>query len=1545
MQKITRNTFEKGLNTDTDPSKLDPQSYVDAQNVELIADGDFFALKNIKGLTYVSDIISNTGYDNYVLASFSNKYKKGTVENVEGITIFTLFRLSYFYYFRIYAYLEGYGLFLMYQSTEALSYLTADRQIDAKAFAENGIDVLYFTDNFYELRKLRCEIPAAVSAGNTTPVYTTIDISLQRNGANGTITLNSISTGGSLLSGTYQFAYRMLDPSTNVYTKWSTLTNPFHVYNQDPTTGFYTSGYGVFTDRSINLTISPSPNEAQFGYFQLAVIENIYPDGNASALNASLLAIETITPGSTASYTYKSNDKINTIPIEDIVVDYSAIDKAKTLTTSRNRLFIGNIQYKDLSITTPPQVTSGSILKDTTLSTTAISLDTAASTKKGYFRDEVYRFGIVYFDKYGNKSAPYTLDMSAVSGNAISGSTDMKFPKRSSPGYSILDNSDKPQSLGLSLTVQTHPYWAVGFEIVRQKRIKRVLFQSPVIAMMSVKGVGAFENYPSTAVIKTGTTVGTQSYPSAQPQTSDEVLVPKNLYYPELRDISKNTTNSGTSGSSRQLGESYFTRRDNYSTVMLFPQENVYENKDYSFLGCEQLDIVDFVAAKANLVNYDAAITAYGDDADTNIAANFYTIEDSFYYCDSGSAGLHTITENYSIADTLYVDNYSSGDSFGGAKLLSHSDLQTDGISLGYKPNAQRGLICKLSSSIPDECSVQRIFAGGTFRAFPNAGSYIFGSSGAVYINSTGYKNDYIVSQGGFSSTVPVQQFRIANVINPNIGDTRYGDKDSQNEFISTGAKYTFTSGQLTTVAAGSPTPITLSVWGGDCFVTSHVFKVADSAYSVVNETKHTSIGAIAESTLVDRWSSIFRITGNSSGTATLTMPVAVKGAAQYVQMFLESEYNGQAMEQDLLVSASSVSGLNAANRGTAATGTSGSTWSFQPSSNLTTGALAIIAIAYDPGGGAGSDVGITSIYDSHGNPYTLVLSTTSGLGSGAGNGICYRIYRTYQPNGRLLTSSTIYVTFGGTISEKTATITEFYSSGGNYVSIYSPTSSTFGSPGTSPSITSGTILANQAIFGATAAENAITADSDTSLGTWSSAQSATMGNSGSIRLSSQYKIVNTDGTQTYNPTVSPSANYAIGYLYIRETPTASFLLSPPSAANGGSIAVKSCLTYNINKNTIKNNDEKVYFARPDYTNINYKFNSRIHYSDIKIYNSDVQGFDIFRVSNFFDMEESGGPLTKLAVSADNMYGIQERRISYLPASDKLLETADAGVIAVGTSDVLSIARIIDPFRGSQHLRSVIESGDGIFIADVPNKSIYYLRGQQLDIISDKRVATLFRSLFQTVGTSFAERELSGFYDPIKKEYWIVASQPGNSDNFCYVYNVALETWVSKYKFNNSTYYIPLSFAKTKTNIYLISGEKPGIGVNGRVRLYTAYTNSAGWLINVENVAPYVNFYVNPDQSFSKTFDDIMIDSESVLNSLVVDVDHQTYPATCYVLNEPRIEGNYRFKIPRNPDGNGRHRGLRMNVTALWVANNSGTVGNKLAAIFTKYRLSARRPF
>lgn len=89
------------------------------------------------------------------------------------------------------------------------------------------------------------------------------------------------------------------------------------------------------------------------------------------------------------------------------------------------------------------------------------------------------------------------------------------------------------------------------------------------------------------------------------------------------------------------------------------------------------------------------------------------------------------------------------------------------------------------------------------------------------------------------------------------------------------------------------------------------------------------------------------------------------------------------------------------------------------------------------------------------------------------------------------------------------------------------------------PTITTTTLPSGAVVFGQGAAESnaTFTGDADTTYGSWSSAQNQTA-NTGtlltSMTLTSQYKIVNASGTQTYNPTRT-SADCILNWLYMYE--------------------------------------------------------------------------------------------------------------------------------------------------------------------------------------------------------------------------------------------------------------------------------------------------------------------------------------------------------------------------------------------------------------------------
>lgn len=1305
--RVTRNNFTRGQNTDVDKTLLDPVYFTEAHNVELVGDGNFTALKNIKGTVNVQDIIGLSGTE--VLGVFETKYTIGDTSDVKCLTIIVAtegLALNIFCYDT-----ENDDLYQLYNENIPVDYFADDRVVDAIVYSENGIDVLYFTDFYHEVRQLRCEIPLPYSAN----FLTATDLSLQRRGANGTIDLSTISTGGSLLSGTYQFAYRMVDPTKKKFTKWSSLTNPIHIYATDAVNYISYSGIGLPTDSKIYFDVNPTAEETDnFPNFQLAVVTNIFPYGAARtgddsigyAYEASLLEVKPI--AELSGIEYGSNNKIGTIPIEDIVVDLAPIETAKTLNVKLNKLFVGNIKYRALELDNGTPSITGGIISERSTARTFYYDQVNSSLNRGYFRDEVYRFGIVYIDKYGNRSAPVALDLSSITDNQItSGLIDMRFPSRStSNAYSLLNSSDGVKALGLELYgIDNHPTWAVGFEIVRVKRIKRIMFQTPVIPTMTVEGIGAFNRYPA-QINTSNDDSDTKNYPDAQPMTSSKVVLPKNLFWPENRSIAKRTTSvdgDGIFGTStfnrRAKGESQLVRQGTYNYGIIFPQPDIYGDTPYNFVGNEKLQTIDYCITRLDVEDFSGTeVTTVGDHVNTKIAGNFYALKDGDYYFDSTWAAKSIATSDNQITEYKYFDNLSAGSSLAGEKVLQYSELSTVGVPLGYEPTNQKMAVVKMTSDFTDEGSESRVFVNGTHNVYAGGG-YIMGSSGPQFeidTDSTGtYSNKFITEYSGFSENSSyVQAIRITNVIRGEVSDNRYGEPTDQHEYISTGAKYAFTPSELVDVEAGNSVPIDLEVWGGDCFVGYHVFKISDSTYSVVNQAKNNGAagsGDSANNVLRKAWSNILYSipTSGVNPNPKICMPVALEKAGQYIQIFLESEYNGEVRDYDVMVK---------------------------------------------------------------------------------------------------------------------------------------------------------------------------------------------------------------KGTVVDTPILNVSSESSI------RTP----------------------LTYNYNINLSKENDEKVYFSIPENFVDQNEFESRILISDQKVYNTDSQGFDVFRVLNFFDLEETGGHLTKLGLAGDNLYGIQERRISYLPVGANQIEQTDAGILSVGTGSDIGRPIVIDTNKGSQHLRGVVATGNALYIPDNRNKAVYSLAGQELSVISDLFNATLWRTEF---GSSIPETDLLGIYDPVRKEYWL------SGEGFCQRFNEVLGAWNGNYEFSGLQ-----GGAYTNQNLYLI-----GKVVN-QLSVYEMYTGPAAQLFGT-TVTPRVTVVVNPDEGVAKTFDNQMFIASDRLATVDYIVEREAAEGNQVVsgtvLDVNSREGNYRIKLPRDSNRE-RLRGLRMLTTVKWKTTDLLVT---LGSITTRYRHSARSPF
>lgn len=1281
-QEVFKNLFHGALDGDMSASNLAPTTYYDSANVTLVGDGRYTVLQNVKGTTKISDIVPVSSTD--VLGIFETKYTIGTTTGVNCLTIITATQGGNL---KIFCHdLDNNVVYSLYQEAVGADYFTDDRIGDAIDYSERGFDTLYFTDNYHEVRKIRCVIPT----GYTPWFMTKEELGCLKHNPIGTITLSDIVTGGSLLTGSYQLAYQLIHPTKNKYTGWSLLTNPIHVYTS--VNGEARAGVGLPSNKKIKVIITPTSTELNtYTHFRLAVVENINPEGVVN-LEVGMTKIESITAPSSGSYSsgvitdyeIKDNSQLDSTTLDDITIDLAAITKAKTLAIGNSRLILGNLTYADLTYDNGSPVTpTGSILRQTGSSADSFSSDVFSSQYKGHFRDEVYRYCIAYFDEYGRFSPPKTLNMSSITDNQISGGfIDMKFPRRNnaSGNYTPLDSSNKVQSLGLRLVgLNNHPTWAKGFVILRAKRKKNILFQSPVIMMSTIHGIGAIGKYPAVGVNITGNAI---NYTTPEPMGPSSTMMPMNLFYGVPMTSSTWSSSGGTGTVAKIAGEMYLTRNNGSDVVMVFPDANMYSNYNtFAFTNSEQVDVIDAATFRMYTSNFNTTGYGPGNYADTDVSGSFFATRYRDYYHYFGRGlGTEILAVTPTVTNNAPFDNYTTGTTFAGQFIFDYDKLVTKGVNMGYAPITQRCTVLKLDQKFTDLNTVIPMYYGASATVslaaeVPIFSDFIQGSGTGLY--------------GSLVNTLP-----IANFIS-SLTDGRYGGVDDYNELIFTGTKVVFTDAELPTVEAGGSLPKTVDVWGGDCIVSAHTFKVADTAYGCTNQTKMYpgSPAGLTPPSVAERWGAGFDVDVTASPNwSGVGMPVAYKSASQYITVILESEYHGSVRDND----------------------------------------------------------------------------TADTVGT----------YDGFVIKGALSSS-------------------------------------------------------------------------------------------------------------------------------VSRTP----------------------LTYQSNLNLAKQNDQKI-FAPIDPTQVfTDTFPARVAYSNVKVYESNIEGFDAFPALNYYDLPEIRGPIYKIIITNEALYSLQETGIAYVPVGERIVELSNTSQLGVRTGDVFGKYIYITTRGGVQHNRSVVNTGQALFAFDNLNKSVYKIQGSALEDITpgilSKGRSTYFVS-------PIPEKQIFGSYDQIRNEYWL----SNNDGSFCLIYNEDYKKWISNYTFSSG-------FAggrSTNDKFYVVGNNA------GNYATETMFTGNPTQFFGNYATDTFVSFVINPMVDTGKTFDDILVASNEKFLSIDIvterdaSLGNQTVSGITLDVTS-RGEGNYRAKTLRDVN-NARLRGLYAKATLHWKVG----AGNPLVSLYsvsTKFRPSA----
>lgn len=1341
-QKIHKNQFDGGLNADIEKNILGPSQYIDAFNVTLVGDGKFLALQDVKGTTNVQDITSLP--NSYILGAIPSRYNllASNEKNVNCITIFLYTVISSQPTLKVLCYdTVNDTTYELHSRNVNSSYLDAldvdktERIIDGFVYAENGNDIIYCTDFYHRPFKIKCEIPSSYSAN----FLSEKDIDLLKIPALGNIEVESVVTGGSLLSGTYQVAYQLIKPSSQQSTKFSLLTNPIHVYAN--VGGVIRSSIGLPTNKKILLNITPTENElAYYTHFRLALVEHVSTGVTPTIVGlTSTELISTYLSGNVLqNVPVLSNEQFKSTTIDEIVIDNAAISKVKTMTTRDNRAIFGNVSLFPLNTPVIPSCT-GEVLQKVGSGThqynTSVD-DTFQSKFKGHFRNEVYRYAISYFDDYGNFSTPQKLDLSNILYNTITGATDLKYPSRSyfnSGNYfNVINNLDQLVSLGLRITnINTSPSWARGFVILRAKRKENIKFQTPLIPMVKMYGIGAVGQYPTISVINPNSPTD-DNVPSATPMGPSETFLPYNLFFgAPAGPLGNGRVEASFSGGSHpnqkitgELMPFGYIGVNDYQ--LMFPDKFIYSGNSFSLTGSELVEPADAILCQLHLNKFDTTLIGapgvinsflqfnFGQYLNTTTSGSFFALSNNRHYYNYGHGGSKpAIDSNITLNKSFFVDNFGEAQTLGGQSFFDYSKLITGGISHGTRPTTQRALVGQLTKT--------NINFRGFLPAF-SAGLPIFKErlGGPVLYPTMFVTSAFLPSDNPTTNTIfnNINAIEIVNVTE-GLSDARYGADGEYHNYIYTGTKVVYSNADRVYIEQNLPLPTgkTVDVWGGDCIVSPHTFKIADTSYNCMVQQKFSTASfpsgtsVTQETYFLNAWERYWKTNSGvvfqpSPNSSVLNLPVGLKGVSQYLTVILESEYNG----------------------------------------------------------------GVSDVY----------------------------------------ADDVVYTT--------------------------------------------------------------------------------------------------------------PTTNYPV-----------------LGAKVESSIKLPKSYDYNININ--KQNDLKIFAPTDPLLPVYSTYKSRVYYTDLKIYQTDINGFDTIRSGNILDLPETYGSLTKLDIISDKLIAIQERGVSIIPVGERVIETSDLSQLQIRSGEFLAPAVYIDSLRGSQHLKSIKNTGSGLYFMDNINKAICLVNGAgQLGVVSGAGISSKLRSIDE-LGVTRKQREISSVYDPIRDEYWVGSTKSARM----YIYNQGLQKWESALEF-------PIDGIQSSVfinnKLYILGKE----AITNKLVIAEMYTGSMAKFMG-QQAQPLVKFIVNPEGDFSKVYNSILINGLAPANGgfepLVVKTfspgviqEAPTQPPT-----SQRGEGNWKVKILRDingpTDGNGdfikRVRGPHAEVTLLWKVGDSIVSPTSAISVLTKY--------
>jgi hypothetical protein len=262
---------------------------------------------------------------------------------------------------------------------------------------------IYWTDGFNPRRYLDINnIPYIIDPAFDlcNPEYTDqVDcnqLKIQPNFSIPELSISDVITGGELKAGTVQFAIQYCDAAGNSFTSYYSITNPTPIVDPFITT----VNYNYTVGKSVVVDITGLDTSGQYQYYNLAVITTVNAITSVQLVGTYFIENDT----DQVVYTGQNVDSIR-LTIADIFEKFPYYDIAQDVTAVQDILVwdnltsIDRLNYQSIASQINLKWQTYRVPKDENYSD-----ELNATNLRGYLRDEVYAFEIVFLLKNGKQT-------------------------------------------------------------------------------------------------------------------------------------------------------------------------------------------------------------------------------------------------------------------------------------------------------------------------------------------------------------------------------------------------------------------------------------------------------------------------------------------------------------------------------------------------------------------------------------------------------------------------------------------------------------------------------------------------------------------------------------------------------------------------------------------------------------------------------------------------------------------------------------------------------------------------------------------------------------------------------------------------------------------------------------------------------------------------------------------------------------------------------------------------------------------------------------